>query len=484
MIGVRRLALIAWREYLSYVRTVGFWLSMALMPIGLTLGATLPGLMERAAPQQTLAIIDLTGLDYGPRLAAALRERDQRATVTAMRLAAVVGGDPSDGAAVEAAYDEGGLAAAQGTFRQRNPRAASTFAPPTSPILLVPPPPETTRASTPEAVEAALQPYLADQLKLPSGGRLTAAAVIRSSATGAPALDFWTSDLTDNAAEARVSSALERLAREDRLRLLGVEPAQLAAVDDRPLDIRSLSPKAAAGEVSLRDRLPAIVGFALGLLLWSIVLTGAGILLNSVIEEKSSRILEVLLASASTTEIMGGKIVGAALVTLTVTGVWALLGGALLFNGAPGLARDLGAVLIGQGMLGYFALYLVGGYIMYAAIFAAIGASCETAREAQTLLGPVMVLLTVPVLFMTLALQNPDADILRALSWIPLFTPFIMAARAGGDPAWWEVAGTAAVMLVTIAGVLWLSGKAFRAGALSTVKLDPLAFFRNRSRRR
>jgi ABC-2 type transport system permease protein len=114
-----------------------------------------------------------------------------------------------------------------------------------------------------------------------------------------------------------------------------------------------------------------------------------------VIEEKSSRILEVLLASASTAEIMGGKIAGVALVTLTVV---RRLGGDRRDPAADrraGLAGDLGAVLIDGGMLPYVALYLVGGYLMYAALFAAIGAFCETTREAQTLLGPVMVLLTV-----------------------------------------------------------------------------------------
>jgi hypothetical protein len=92
--GFRRLRLIAWREYLSYVRTVGFWLSMALMPLGLALGVTLPGLMERAAPQQTVAIIDLTGQGYAPRLVAALREREERDALLALRMAALAAADP------------------------------------------------------------------------------------------------------------------------------------------------------------------------------------------------------------------------------------------------------------------------------------------------------------------------------------------------------------------------------------------------------
>ncbi len=485
MNGFRRFRLIAWREYLSYVRTVGFWLSMLLMPIGLSLAILLPTLLERSAPTQTLAVVDLTGRGYAPRLAAALEDADARATVAAMRIAAVTAAGPDAGGKVQAAFDRGGAPAARAEFRRLAPQAAERFLPPASPLRLSPTPDSVAAARTPEAADAALQPYLAGERMPPDGRRLTAAAVIRPGADGAPALDFWTSDLADGTAEDRVTDALERLTREDRLRSMGVDPAQLDAMEAATLDVRTLSPKASeGGEVAFRDRLPAIVGFGMGMLLWSVVLTGAGILLNSVIEEKSSRILEVLLASASTWEIMGGKIAGVAMTTLTVMGVWASIGTYLTLSGAPGLAGDLAAVLFGQGLIGYFALYLIGGYLMYAAAFAAIGAFCETTREAQTLLGPVMVLLTVPVLFMTLALQNPDSSTLRWLSWVPPFTPFIMPARAGADPAAWEIAGTAAVMAATTVGVMWLSGRAFRAGALSTVKLDLRGLFFGRGARR
>jgi ABC-type Na+ efflux pump permease subunit len=129
MKGLRRLIHIATREYLSYVRTVGFWLSMALMPIGLTLGVALPGLMDRAAPQQTMAIVDLTGRDYAPRLEIALRERDARATVLAMRMAAVGSAGPDASEDIQAAYDfgrAGGGAAKAGAGRAPvRPRGSS-----------------------------------------------------------------------------------------------------------------------------------------------------------------------------------------------------------------------------------------------------------------------------------------------------------------------------------------------------------------------
>jgi ABC-2 type transport system permease protein len=115
------------------------------------------------------------------------------------------------------------------------------------------------------------------------------------------------------------------------------------------------------------------------------------------------------------------------------------------------------------------------GYVMYAAAFAAIGAFCESQRDAQALLGPIMLLLSVPVLFMGLALREPDAPALQVLSWIPPFTPFIMLARAAGEPAWWEVAGTLTLMAVSTVVVVQLSGRAFHAGALSTGRPSPKA---------
>lgn len=478
-----RLWTIAVREYLAYVRTVGFWLSLALLPIGLAVGGALPGLIERSASQQTLAVVDLTGRDLAPRLEAALRARDARATALALRIFATTTAGPAAGDAVDAAYEQGGETAARARLAELAPRAAAGFESPVPPIRIVPAPPEVARAQTADAANAALRPYVAGDRALPGGGELTAAAVLRPAADGVPAMDFWAVNIADDSAQDRIADALETVVREERLRALGVDPARLAAIEDQDIEVRSLSPRAASGEVSLRDRLPALVGFVMGFLLWSVVITGAGILLNSVIEEKSSRILEVLLASASTVEIMGGKILGVALVTLTVMGVWGALGGLLLAGSAPGIAGDVAAVLLEGGLLPYFALYLLGGYLMYAAVFTAMGAFCETTREAQTLLGPVMVLLTIPILFMTLALRNPDAEVLRILSWVPPFTPFIMAARAGGDPAWWEVVGTASVMVLTIAGVLWLSTRAFRAGALSTVKLEPRAIWASVRRR-
>ena len=214
------------------------------------------------------------------------------------------------------------------------------------------------------------------------------------------------------------------------------------------------------------------------LVLWSLILTGASILLNSVMEEKSNRILEILLSSASATEILTGKVLGVALLTLTVLGVCGGIGAFSLLSAAPDVALDVGQALLRDGMVFYFIAYMVGGYLMYAVLFAAIGAFCETPRDAQTLMGPIMMVLVVPILVMQMALRTPDAIVVKVLSWIPLFTPFLMSARAPAHPPVIEIVLTLIGMFAAAALMVWIAGRAFRAGALSDVKLSWKSFGR------
>ncbi|ATQ41374.1 ABC transporter permease [Caulobacter mirabilis] len=409
---------IAAREYVAYVRTVGFWLSMLLLPVVAALGGAVPTLMESRSPVSVVAVIDRTGEGVGTAvLARAQAESDGRAR-------------PGLG---------------------KPPR-----------LLLGP---LDADAEDAKAWLNGVRPY-------PGGVELSAVAILSRGADGGVALDYWSNHLSDPGPRQVVRAAVTEVMRERYLTQRGLAAADLAALDELGPKVSDFSPKAASGEVSLRDRLPGLVGFGAAMLLWSMVLTGAGILLNSVVEEKSSRVLEVLLASASVSEIMFGKILGVLGVTLTVLGVWGVVGAGAMTLLAPTIAADVASVLFGKGLAFYFGFYLIGGYLLYAAIFTAVGAFCETTREAQTLLGPVMAVLVVPVLFMTQAIRRPDSPLLEALSWVPPFTPFLMTARAAGEPPLWQVLGTGALMIATVFVVVWLSGRAFRAGALSTGKVD------------
>ena len=413
-----RMLAIAVREYLAFVRTVGFWLSICLMPAGLLIAVYATTMTARVAPPPNVAVVDLTGGGYLAPLEQALRHPDERT----LRPAVIV-------AAPGAPYPDAAVAA------------------------------------------RALSPYLAGAVHTPGGARLDDAVIVGGTAAD-PSLALWTRNLVEPQLRAELTYALAGAVRRGRLEASGLSAERIAAIDAYQPQVEQFSPKSPAGRVSPRDNLPAFVGLAMGFVLYALTLTGAGILLNSVIEEKSNRILEVLLTSASVPEIIGGKILGAAAVTLSALTVWVTVAGFAFVGRDPQLFADILSVLTHHGLVFYFALYFVGGYLMYATLFTTIGAFCETPRDAQTLLGPLMILLTIPIVFMGQAVTHPDAPALIALSWIPPFTPFLMAARAASGPPAWEIVGTAAMMFGLTVLELWIAGRAFRTGALASGRFD------------
>jgi ABC-2 type transport system permease protein len=111
-----------------------------------------------------------------------------------------------------------------------------------------------------------------------------------------------------------------------------------------------------------------------------------------------------------------------------------------------------------------FLACVVAGYMMYGAVFLALGSLCETNQEAQTLLGPIFLILTAPILLLGPAFDNPSSPLVAGASWFPPFTPFLMMMRAPAGLAWYEVAGPVALMLATLVLVLWGAARVFHAG--------------------
>jgi ABC-2 type transport system permease protein len=425
---VNRLLKIAFRDYIAYVRTPGFWLSILLMPVGIFVFGGAPLLVSRSEPVPTLAVVDFTGQGYVAQVAKFLKPA---------------------------------------TANQRP--VAQLIDPPGGPF------------ADPADAAAHLKPYVAGARALPGGGQLEAAAIIKPGPQGVD-IDYWSRNVADRSGEFAIDQAVSQAMRRASLAKAGIGAQALASVDALSPRMTDYSAKA-GGKTSQREKVRNFAGVGMGFLLWMVVFTGAGMLLNSVIEEKSSRILEVLLTSASVPQIMGGKILGVACVTATVLGVWLTIGGVALSITAPSIAADLGSVLLAHGMIAYLTLYFIGGYLMFATLYVTVGAFCETTREAQTLLGPMMILLSLPMVFMTQAITHPDSPLLASLSWVPVFTPFMMAARAASDPPLWQVAGTGALMFATTAFELWVAGPAFKSGALSSGRFEIRNFFATLARR-
>lgn len=199
------------------------------------------------------------------------------------------------------------------------------------------------------------------------------------------------------------------------------------------------------------------------MLFFALLPTGQ-ILMRSVIEEKSNRVVEVLLSSVTPKELMVGKIIGLGAVGLTMLGAWAAAGALLVM-------RSGGTLPIRGDEIGVFLLYFFPGYFLYAALLGAVGSVCSEERDAQPFLTPISLMLIFPILLGFTIAQNPDHILARVLSFIPFFTPSLVLFRFTIQPP--PVGEMVATWLVLVAGTVamfWISSKVFRTGILLTGK--------------
>ena len=206
--------------------------------------------------------------------------------------------------------------------------------------------------------------------------------------------------------------------------------------------------------------------FFLMVLYMTLMLYGVAVM-RSVIEEKTSRVFEVLLSSVKPMELLAGKILGVAAVGLTQYAVWILM--ALVAGGGMigSLRTQMGEISVPASLLFYFALFFLLGYLLYSTMFAALGAVVNSEQEAQQLQMTVMWFLIIPMLVAQLVIRAPNSTAAVVLSLIPFFTPMLMFLRINLiTPPAWQVALSIALLLATNLAVLWLSARIYRVGIL------------------
>ncbi|MEO6708587.1 MAG: ABC transporter permease [Planctomycetota bacterium] len=239
-------------------------------------------------------------------------------------------------------------------------------------------------------------------------------------------------------------------------------------------DERQIDEHGQEKEVSTKDIIRQWAPLVFVYLLWVSIFTIAQLLLTNTIEEKSNRIIEVLLSSISPLELMTGKILGIAATGLTTIVCWVafFLVGLKL---APTLMDlpgdvDLTILISDPSFLLSFVVYFLLGFLLYASMMVGIGSACNSIKEAQNLMSPIMVLLMLPLLAMMPVGQDPNGTLARVLSFIPPFTPFVMMNRAAGPPETWEYVATTALLLVSVVLAFFAAAKVFRVGILMTGK--------------
>ncbi len=194
--------------------------------------------------------------------------------------------------------------------------------------------------------------------------------------------------------------------------------------------------------------------------------------LRGVIEEKSNRIVEIVISSVRPTELMLGKIIGIGLVGLTQYAIWCILAMNLALLSGSGLAIALGLgkatiPTIPMSTLAYFVLFFLLGYFFYASIYTAIGAPFNTDQEAQQLaMIPTMMIVSVWA-FWGMIMNNPNSTFATVLSMIPPYTPMVMFFRVTLSPVpAWQVILASGIMVASIFAVAWFAGKIYRVGIL------------------
>lgn len=263
-----------------------------------------------------------------------------------------------------------------------------------------------------------------------------------------------------------VRTELERIVHRVRLERAGIDPASV----DRaraPLELVSLSPyrRGSQGQIEASASPTAIQSWTVpavaALLMFMAVMLGAAPLMQSVLEEKTQRIAEILVSSVSPAHLMLGKLLGASAVSFLLL--------ALYFGGAYALAAFAGhAHWFSWHNVTWLLAFEIVALLMYGSIFLAIGSLCSDLRESQTLMVPAMLLCATPMLLLPLVLSEPAAPLSVGLSLVPFFTPVLMMLRVTLEPeaaAWQAVVGLA-LSLATAIGCVSLAGRFLRVGLL------------------
>lgn len=504
--------LIAWREYMENVKTKGFWAGILIFPIIFTVMYFLQTTLSNSTTTRYYIFIDQSG-EYSEAVETAIERDHQRRVLgefvsylmdnrkeTNLNLAAAAGTNPAEQlidsadadevAALEQWLESGGLNFALTMASPALKEERPSFEQPSRQFIAAELPEGIDSSAPPEEVAQALRPYLSGDKKIlvdsqPSDlfalilipanvdDDIARPGIMPPSAGRPVGIQYWARNLTDSRLPDAIISSINSEIRNREYIGLGVDNQIVRSVQRTRMPISQLDPTAEIGEeeVSVADTFRQLAPIGFVYLMFVSLMQSVQYLLSNTIEEKSNRIIEVLLASVTAGELMMGKLLGIGLSGLTTIAVWLLsffLFITLYQSSQTELISQILDVILSSELIPWFVFYYFAGYALYSGVFLAIGSLCNTLKEAQAMMMPMIMIQVIPLAMMVFVVRDPDNTIVRAMSWFPLFTPYLMMNRAAADPPLVDVVGTTILLLLSIVFVLWLSGKVFRMGVLRT----------------
>lgn len=268
---------------------------------------------------------------------------------------------------------------------------------------------------------------------------------------------------------------------------VGITNEQLEATEfDLDIQTRKVS---GDKEIETNVMMATIIGYAVCFLMYMLMGIYGSILMQGVIEEKSNRIVEVIVSSVKPFQLLLGKVLAIASVGLTQFLLWILLSGLVMFVMAPMMGgvdpqavsqpgmtqmdQNQAQEIVEQMMqfdwsvLWFFPFYFLGGFFLYGSLMAAAGSAVDNIQDAQQFTFPITIPMILPLLFVLNIIQNPNGVFAVVASMIPFFSPMSMLVRMSlTDVPWYEIVLSMAILVASFLACVWIAGRIYRTGVL------------------
>ena len=265
-------------------------------------------------------------------------------------------------------------------------------------------------------------------------------------------------------------------------------------LENGALDPNDPSGSAASGRLNII--LGTGLGFFMGFMMYLVIFIYGSMVMRSVMEEKLSRIVEIMISSVKPIQLMMGKLIGVGGVGLTQLAIWAILipigltiaGAFFIGSDVPDLSSMQNMTQVNEEsfeefsapqiidaifnlkwwlILPVFIIFFLGGYFIYSSMFAAMGSAIsEDMGEGQQLMMPIVLIVLIAFYMLFPVITNPNGNLAIFASLFPLFSPIIMPARLAFDPPWWQIVLSIVLMLLTVWFFIWLTSRIYRVGIL------------------
>ncbi len=325
-------------------------------------------------------------------------------------------------------------------------------------------------------------------------GQLAAVVVIPADVDSTAAVTVYSENTINLALKERIARQLSDTLTRARVASYGV-PGLQKMMDDAnvSVDLKSVKWNAEGDESQSSTEVALVVGLILAFLTYMFVLLYGAMIMNGVIEEKTNRIVEVIVGSCKPFQLMMGKIIGVALVGLTQLAIWVVImvvvGGVLsaIFgpaaltatspDGAAAMAAaaddfDMAAVMQAVSSVNYvyilvsFVFYFIGGYLLYASLFAGFGSAVDQASDASQATTPIIMIMVVALYAGMACIENPGGPMAVWCSMIPFTSPVVMMVRLPYDVPLWQLVLSIVLLYATAAACVWLAARIYRTGIL------------------